>query len=252
MIRVNKPAEAPKVLNTKGQEDTKEKCQAYAANSTAYHNGELSFQFKSNIYNHSSVKPILKAAQHNKCCFCEKEQIDEPGAIEHYRPKGGYQKQKGGKLYKPGYYWLAYAWSNLYFVCSTCNTNKGNYFPLAHEAKRATNHTQSTNQEEPFIIDPGGNIDPRAHIYFSKELPKSDTFLGKTTIRACKLNRESLNEMRRKLISDIELRLKIVFTPEGRPHAEVQQCKAWLKAAMKPEAPFSAMAIDFIKPFIKV
>ena len=74
------------------------------------------------IYGHPQVKDQLKAEQHDKCCFCEADfTANGYGDVEHFRPKGGYQQTEKGKISKPGYYWLAYEWQNLFFSCQICN-----------------------------------------------------------------------------------------------------------------------------------
>ena len=60
----------------------------------------------------------LLKAQHDKCCFCESKVTQVAyGDVEHYRPKAGYRQEHGAPLGRPGYYLLAYEWSNLMFCC---------------------------------------------------------------------------------------------------------------------------------------
>jgi AAA domain, putative AbiEii toxin, Type IV TA system len=60
------------------------------------------------------------------------------GDVEHTRPKASYRQLRRGPLKRPGYYWLAYAWENLLFVCEICNRReKRSWFPLKKGSKRA-------------------------------------------------------------------------------------------------------------------
>jgi hypothetical protein len=106
---------------------------------TDYDNGIRSFRFSSKIYGHKTVKDALKKAQHDKCCFCEARVTHiSHGDVEHFRPKAAFLAKDSRKFTKPGYYWLAYDLSNLYFSCQICNQSyKKNYFPIAEEANRA-------------------------------------------------------------------------------------------------------------------
>ena len=93
--------------------------------------------------------------------------------VEHFRPKGAYQKLNSTNLTYPGYYWLAYNWDNLMLSCEKCNRSyKRNQFPLQTEATRKLfhNHPNSIPNEDPLLINPNFE-DPSVHIIFFKEAP---------------------------------------------------------------------------------
>ena len=54
-------------------------------------------------------------------------------------PKGGTRQTADEKEMKvPGYFWLAYAWQNLFLACQLCNQRfKKNLFPLENPDERA-------------------------------------------------------------------------------------------------------------------
>ena len=106
------------------------------------------FHFK--VYKHPSVKAALAELFHGKCAYCESVYAKvQPMDVEHFRPKSGYMQ--GGKLNKPGYWWLAADWDNLLPSCIDCNRRrkhhnldgetealgKESYFPIEEEALRA-------------------------------------------------------------------------------------------------------------------
>ncbi len=137
-------------------------CAAYDAQPADYRNGTKKFAFKKAVYGSASVKNALKRNQHHKCCFCETRfDATYAGDVEHFRPKGAVTE--GKTTLRPGYYWLAYEWANLYYACADCNQyRKLNQFPLADPTRRATNHHHPIASEEPLLLDPGGPDDPRA------------------------------------------------------------------------------------------
>lgn len=47
--------------------------------------------FKDQIYADDEVKKQLKSDQFGKCAYCERSLNGDFGAVEHFRPKGGYQ-----------------------------------------------------------------------------------------------------------------------------------------------------------------
>jgi uncharacterized protein (TIGR02646 family) len=116
MIQVAKSDIIPAVLIDKGVPEKTENCRLYDASSNDYNNGASTFTILSSIYGHESVKQKLIDDQHGKCCFCEADfTANGYGDVEHFRPKAGFTKTRTGKLIRPGYYWLAYEWTNLIF-----------------------------------------------------------------------------------------------------------------------------------------
>ena len=210
MIRIKRPARAPEVLRTRGVAIAKQHCKEYDGDPRAYRNGKKSFAFDHSIYGHKTVKNALKKAQHSKMRFCEsKVSHIAHGDVEHFRPKAGYRRRPNGRLIRPGYYWLAYEWSNLLFCCQICNQRfKGNQFPLADEANRATSHHEAIKGEQPLFLDPSVE-DPESVLEFCDgrdgHLFREDGGhpRRKVIIEALGLNRADLAEVRRDALSQI-------------------------------------------------
>jgi uncharacterized protein (TIGR02646 family) len=208
VIRIDKPKTAPAKLTKEGKIKIDSHIQEYSQNPQNYQSGKKKFNFSSDIYGHSSVKQALIQAQHKKCCFCERL-IGNDGDIEHFRPKSAYSQQKGRRIDRPGYYWLAYNWDNLYLSCGPCNQRqKKNLFPLADPFHRAQLNKNDIALEKPLFIDPGQE-DPSQHIGFRGEVPYEmpGSIKGKPTIKILKLDRNDLNEIR----SDHLQKLKLLF-----------------------------------------
>jgi hypothetical protein len=83
---------------------------------------------------YQAAKPFLLALTSGKCAYCESVILNtHPGEVEHFRPKGRV-RGRDGKVEKvtiggaetehPGYWWLAYAWSNLLPCCIDCNRRR--------------------------------------------------------------------------------------------------------------------------------
>lgn len=162
-----------------------------------YDAGLREFDFDSAIFGHPSIKSALNELQNGKCCFCESPfKHIMPGDVEHFRPKAGYLL--GKYLIKPGYYWLAYDFSNLYLSCEICNrTFKKNYFPLENETNRVRSHHDHERlaDENPLLIHLEDD-EPADHIEFNREIPIGKDKKGKTTIERLGLDRYDLNEER--------------------------------------------------------
>lgn len=209
MIQIVKPDQAPRILRDarfSGPKESKKLHEAYDA-------GQREFEFKSSTYGAKSVKNTLIKAQHKKCCFCESKITHVSyGDVEHFRPKGGTRQQAGDDLAKPGYYWLAYDWSNLFLSCTLCNQRyKRNLFPLVDPSKRAKSHHDDVSQESPLFIDPSED-DPQEHIAFREEIayPIDGSARGVTSIKSLGLNRPDLEERRRDKLDSVRRIVRIV------------------------------------------
>lgn len=189
MIKIiKKTTDTPAILKGQGAAETKALKSMTKAEIVSY-------KFKSSIYGGKTVKDKLKKIQYNKCCFCESVVTAiSHGDVEHYRPKGGWIQNDGDPLTQPGYYWLAYDFSNLFLSCQICNqTYKKNYFPLASPGKRAKSPRTKISSEKPLIIDPGKE-EPSKYLKFNKEIivAKNDHQKGVETISRTGLNRADL------------------------------------------------------------
>jgi uncharacterized protein (TIGR02646 family) len=251
MILVTKPHGMPNAL-ARGTAATAAHCAAYDLAPHSYGTGTAKFTFNKTIYGHASVKKALKAAQHHKCCYCEARfDANYGGDVEHYRPKGAIGTGKAKIL--PGYYWLAYAWPNLFYACADCNQyRKRAAFPLADESPRALDHHADVAIEVPLILDPSGPRDPRQHIRFNGDVPTWTSIAGEATVSQIKLDREglSLSRLRHFRLLDALLtivRLDAAGTQDDN-NAVKADARADLKRAMSPDAEFSAASSDYLAP----
>ena len=193
MIRIRKPDLAPEILRERGAMLAEELCARIDA-------GERP-SFDREVYGAAEVKEALRAAQHDKCCFCEATLGHvQFGDVEHFRPKASAQ-QSATDPPTMGYYWLAYAWKNLYLSCAICNQrHKRCMFPLANPERRVSSHHRSADldAEQPLFIDPGKE-DPTAFIEYRREYaaPVAGSARGVATRDALQLNRPLLVERRR-------------------------------------------------------
>jgi uncharacterized protein (TIGR02646 family) len=200
VIPIRKPTRAPAVLRDRGARATTQLCADYEADPPGYQSGQRTFSFDSAIYADPTVKNALRKAQRNKCAFCE-SRFDHVafGDVEHFRPKAGFIQQEGEALSRPGYYWLAYDWRNLFVSCQLCNQRfKRNLFPLRDPSQRARCHRDPITAEGPLLIDPS-RVDPGVFIGFKKEVAFAinDDPVGRATIEVLGLNRRELVDLRR-------------------------------------------------------
>ena len=230
MISINKSKTPPPILSNSGKTETENLCNDFLANKANYENGEKRFEFKSSIYGSKSVKKKLIKSQHDKCFLCESKITHiSYGDVEHFRPKGGSKQTTDDEMLIPGYYWLAYDWTNLFLACQICNQRfKKNLFPLKDIDKRAKSHENSLNEESPLFINPETD-DPEQFISFRGEIPFAidENIRGITTISASGIDRVELNEKRLSLLKKLKRLYEI--------------------ANLSPQLPESIEALDYLQ-----
>jgi uncharacterized protein (TIGR02646 family) len=253
VIQIDKPAQGPACL-AEGVAQVNTMVAERAIDPAAGASKKRAFTFYKRIYGPAHLKAELRRIQHHKCCYCEGHFAGQAwGDVEHFRPKGAWQQETGDPLHYPGYFWLAYTWSNLFYACQLCNTTgKKNLFPLEDPAQRLTGPDDIVHHEVPQIIDPGGDIDPRDHIRFQGEMVYHVSDLGKSTIKALKLDRGDLNTARLRHLKCLDAWRTLeaidpaVLNEEERDKRD--KAIVELQKAVLPESPYSSVAIDFLRP----
>ena len=230
MIRIRKPTNIPAVLSSRGVQKTKELCEQFSRYGDLSGPDAGKLYSDSSIYAHNKVKEILCRAQHNKCCYCETRigPGDYP-TIEHYRPKGSVRQSKASPILSPGYYWLAYDWSNLLICCRVCNTEKGVLFPLADESNRARSHLDSIEDEHPLLVHPAVE-EPDIHFYFDESAIRPRTSRGAETIACLKLNRPNLEEDRREWLATLRRLMELLMLAQEKPQICRQEVRQQIES----------------------
>lgn len=153
-----------------------------------------------------NVREPLWHLHHGKCCYCERKRgINRESDIEHYRPKS----KVTGEDNHPGYWWLAYEWTNYLFSCKPCNqSHKRNHFPLLPGSSRAPGPDDNLSAERPVLLNPIDD-DPASCITFDwvsggglfvKALGNDDDDRGSETIKILGLNDVHLMEERSEVL----------------------------------------------------
>jgi len=268
MIQINKPEISP--LIPYSQRSRAAECKLNNATSAIrlkYEEDEAAYAvnglpkglFRKDIYDHEVIKEALKRkAQHSKCCYCE-QFIQDNETLEHFRPKDGFQQERTDDISKPGYYWLAHVWSNLFYSCGKCNSTKGTYFPLDNPKNRTTSHLwdEHCENELSLIVEPCKE-DPRAFIEFFWLEPfgkGGNSYRGELTINAVGLRRTGMFEARnehweRIMAAKRSIQRKINRKPPAEHDELREEYEAYLVECISPKAQFSAMVDDNLPEFM--
>lgn len=244
MIRIRRSAAIPQTLSVDGQA-------ARMTMEAGYLAGEREFTFDGKIYAAKDVKQALIAMQHHKCAFCEAKITHvQHGDVEHFRPKAGSKQATDDVMHRPGYYWLAYEWSNLLLSCQLCNQrHKRNLFPLDDPAQRAMSHLADIGQEQPVFIDPSSE-DPQAFIAFhgADPTPVANSGRGRQTIDALGLARPELREQRLQKLELLQTFRRIMEVaqqqrlPSPELLVEIERTGEMLRNCTDDDAEYASMA----------
>jgi len=236
MIAIDKPDDEPERLQLAGADERAKLEAAYEDENTNFAHLLSERGFDRTIFSHDSVRDCLLDCHHEKCCYCEKgrEHVHE---VEHFRPKTAVQQDRSEPRERPGYYWLAYEWTNLLMACRHCNGRKGPIFPLRNPEARARTHHDGIEHEAPLLIRPDQE-DPTDHLAFREHVVVGQTNRGQKSIEVIGLNRERLKGDRRERYEALESLHALAQL--DLPESEKAQRK--LERATAPDAEFSAMA----------
>lgn len=170
------------------------------------------------LYRDTTIDSLTKLYA-NKCCYCERSRGYEI-QVDHYRPTKTRDNKTNPEYNQPGYYWLAYTWSNLLPLCSKCNQEKSNKFPL--NVERSTTRISSHIPVSPITMDnivdlnwlnsneislllhPELEPQPARHFVFLNDgRLKTRTNEGEKTEDILKLNRKDLIRERKQIIDNL-------------------------------------------------
>ena len=253
MIKIDKSNQIPEILTGDKASDA----QSAIDNMIQQGRQPVSGDFDNTIYNGRGVKTQLLQDQNNKCAYCEITMEGDFGAVEHYRPKTGWRENDIDTLHTPGYYWLAYEWTNLLCSCDKCNSvaRKGNLFPLRDPAMRDIEHKNISN-EVPLIInptleDPGQFLQFKRYVAVAAVIDGEKSDKGRKTIDTFDLNgripvkntpaRTDLLDARRKRWSEAKA-LYDAYISQGMDRSEaINNVKA---IYTQPAKPFSGMFVN--------
>jgi uncharacterized protein (TIGR02646 family) len=122
---------------------------------------------RTHITGYGIIKKHLWNAQHRKCCYCERNNLEATGYdVEHFRP--ALRAQRGTGFPTHGYWWLAWSWENIMFSCKNCNEYcKIDQFPLDASSVPLKPREVPPGRELPLLVDPCIE-DPMDHIEFKQ------------------------------------------------------------------------------------
>lgn len=222
--------------------------------------GATGYQFRADVYGADSVRASLSELFFHKCGYCEYPLARTDPNVEHYRPKSRVSEVPK----HPGYYWLAYDWSNLLLACEFCNqlrrepptraitartraAGKADKFPLLDEARRAYSPDGEISLEEPLLVNPTVE-EPSEHLTFDPSgRPIYKSKKGKVSIEVYNLDSRQLNKQRRHVIARMTRLLKLKNMAEMIPDQLARwqmltEIKAEIRERTDNPAPYAAAA----------
>jgi uncharacterized protein (TIGR02646 family) len=186
---------------------------------------------KGSRYGHKEIKDALELMFGKKCAYCEGAYSATSYVhVEHFRPKAKYPC-------------LAYRWTNLLPLCTVCNINKGDTFPLGPDGADAVFNINNDDTDDALLIDPTRE-DPTNFLYFEGALIVADkNTRGFLMIKTCQLNRSNLEDARRRLLRNVDKAIGKYELADWAPDPKAkQEATEELLEFVEPHAEFSACA----------
>ena len=127
----------------------------------------------------SDLGKVIRHIENEKCWYCEMGETRSDMPVDHFRPKNSVAECDD----HPGYYWLAFEWTNFRFSCTYCNSRrvdvetsggKQDHFPLLVPAARRMSSSDKT-KEHPVLLDPCVLKDTKLLTYHKNGLPAAKT-----------------------------------------------------------------------------
>jgi putative AbiEii toxin of type IV toxin-antitoxin system/AAA domain-containing protein len=215
--------------------------------------------FDFQAYRSTAIRDCLEQLFGFKCAYCESVSgTAAPMDAELFRPKGMIVELDGRTL-KPGYWWLATDWKNIYAACFDCNRNKASRFPIAGKRAEYPAAGPALEEEIPLILDPCGSEEPAQYLVFNDDgLVASRVSViqegpggrfgsfdpGEITVDCFGLNRSSLVELRKEAADKLKARFAIaVKRREGKLRGlqSVDDVQAVLGDLVEPDAAYVAL-----------
>ncbi|MCD6017690.1 MAG: hypothetical protein K0S53_811 [Bacteroidetes bacterium] len=158
----------------------------------------------------ADAKEALKKVFRSKCGYCESV---TNGDIDNFRPKNG-ARNLDGKVSSKHYWWLSFEWENFIYCCPTCNSFKGNWFPVV--GNRMKIESTDTLLEKNLLIDPTTEHTEEHFSYADSGEIIGITERGKITIEILKLNRQELVSQRRNVYKEESNRFNLTNLGSNR------------------------------------
>ena len=190
MISPRAQPEAPAALSSREVTAATERARAFFER-PANERAQESFAFDDALLSSADVRRALWDACTGKCVYCETPLTERTMLVDRYRPSSG-ALALDGSLSPDHYWWLAYAWENIYPSCAECQSFKGARFPVREERATAGTTGHALRDESPLLLDPRHD-DPEQHLVFAEDgSVASTTVEGSATIGILGLNRAQL------------------------------------------------------------
>jgi uncharacterized protein (TIGR02646 family) len=220
-------------------------------------------QIREHVYRHASILVALEELFHRKCAYCETPLPEVGWDVDHFRPKGAVAERSE----HPGYYWLAYTWSNLYPACEACNQRRRDrptwtdreggetggkltQFPLEDEAGRALSPEADLGLEQPVLLDPCAD-DPESRFLYTPHgeiEPAPADMRAEVTIDIFHLRRRRLRDRRKQHLNLVVFLIKWWLQIRGVNPKEAESFKADLdEKIFADSAPFAGAARSVLR-----
>jgi len=200
-------------------------------------------------------------SQRAKCVWCEQRRSWKGELhVDHLRPKGVVSTWEGEPpeisdepprevfVQQPGYWWLAYTWSNWNLACVGCNAHWKRC--LLPRAPAPHCHIEGVEQHETLhLLDPTQDFRTRDHFQWDfLGYMHSKSPVGRATIITCGLNRRELVAARLSKVPDVQRAIEHFEAALASGHDDAMDREARRLAQLgAAHAEFAGMVRDLVE-----
>ena len=241
MIGARAETRAPRSLTSSATQEAAARARAFFERPAAERTQAV-FVFDERPLAEPDVRSSLAATCTGKCAYCEIALSEKAMLVDRFRPAAE-ALALDGSLSPEHYWWLAYAWENLYPSCAECQSFKGTRFPVRDARASPGTTGVALRDERPLLLDPRHD-DPEQHLVYSDDgHVASATEEGQTTIEVLGLNRVQLVAARLEALTGVraewEAMTAQMSTKQGLDSLAFDHLFA-------RDAPFSALRRQFL------
>ena len=201
MIAAHADTRAPRALESAPAREAHERARQFFER-PAKERAQETFAFDETVLAEPEVRSALFATCSGKCTYCETPLTEQAMLVDRFRPASG-ALALDGSISPDHYWWLAYAWENLYPSCAECQSFKGARFPVRAPRAEPGTTGEALREESPLLLDPRRD-DPEQHLVYAEDgSVASTTDEGRATIEILGLNRAQLLASRAEALAQV-------------------------------------------------
>jgi uncharacterized protein (TIGR02646 family) len=202
------------------------------------------------VLNDRRVIDALEALTAGRCAICSRDGASEKAKISPHRLRPAQDAvASDGSISRRHYWWLAYAWQNLFPACAGCQTAQGAKFPVKGDRVSVGSAHALLEREEPLLLDPCLDDPEQFFIYLESGEVVSRDARAKATIETFDLNRPELIDER--ALTSFATKEQIRDLARQLDTARLNEFADGLSRLYSKSSPFAALRRQLVNQWVQ-